>query len=341
MAVAELNRRLLVRRRPVGLPVAADFELVREPVPVPDAGAILVRNEYCSLDPAMRGWLEDAPSYIEPIALDAALRSIAIGRVASSRHPDFKVGDWVFGMTAIEDYSLAQPDGFLRRIDPARVQPVTRYLSALGAVGLTAYCGVTHVCRPRPGETMLVTGAAGAVGSLVGQIAKLSGCRVVGVAGGAEKCRRLEERYGFDAAIDYKGRSEAQLAAEMARVAPEGFDIVFENVGGTVLDAALMNLKLHARVALCGLISEYNSTSGPVGARNLWQLIVKRARTEGIFTGDYLAHFGEAQDAMVAWLEQGRLVVDEQLEAGIENALPAFLRLFSGAHQGKLILKIA
>ena len=341
MNAAKVNRRLLVRRRPVGMPVAADFELVRESIPALDDGMILVRNEYCSLDPAMRGWLEDAPSYIEPIALDAPLRSIAIGRVAASRHPEFQPGDWVFGMMAIEDYSLAQPDGFLRRIDATRVRPVTRYLSALGAVGLTAYCGVTLLCRPKPGETLLVTGAAGAVGSLVGQIAKLSGCRVVGVAGGAVKCRRLVERYGFDAAIDYRGRSEARLAAEMAQAAPEGFDIVFENVGGPVLDAALMNLRLHARIALCGLISEYNSTTGPVGARNLWQLIVKRARIEGLFTGDYLEHFPAAQDAMTAWLEQGRLVVDEQVEEGIENALPAFLRLFSGAHQGKLILKIA
>jgi hypothetical protein len=301
---------------------------------------ILVRNEYCSLDPAIRGWLEDAPSYIPPIPLDAPVRSITIGRVAVSRHPEFQRGDWVFGMTAIEDYSLTQPDGFLRRIDTSRVRPVTRYLSALGAVGLTAYCGVTLLCRPKPGETMLVTGAAGAVGSLVGQIAKLSGCRVVGVAGGTEKCRRLIERYGFDAAIDYKGKPEAQLSAEMARIAPEGFDIVFENVGGVVLDAALMNLKLHARIALCGLISEYNSTSGPVGARNLWQLVVKRASIEGLFTGDYLEHFREAQDAMLSWLEQGRLVVDEQVEHGIENALPAFLQLFSGEHQGKMILKI-
>lgn len=166
MAAAERNRRLLVRRRPAGLPVAADFELVTEPVPVITEGTILVRNEYCSLDPAMRGWLEDAPSYIPPIPLDAALRSIAIGRVAASRHADFAAGDWVFGMTAVEDYSVAQPDGFLRKIDAARVQPVTRYLSALGAVGLTAYCGVTLLCRPTAGETLLVTGAAGAVGSL-------------------------------------------------------------------------------------------------------------------------------------------------------------------------------
>jgi len=340
MNAAKVNRRLLVRRRPVGMPVAADFELVRESIPALDDGMILVRNEYCSLDPAIRGWLEDAPSYVPPIPLDDPVRSIAIGRVAISRHPEFQAGDWVFGMTAIEDYSLARPDGFLRRIDALRVQPVTRYLSALGAVGLTAYCGVTLLCRPTPGETMLVTGAAGAVGSLVGQIAKLSGCRVVGVAGGTEKCRRLVERYGFDAAIDYKGKQEAQLSAEMARIAPAGFDIVFENVGGVVLDAALMNLGLHARIALCGLISEYNSTSGPVGARNLWQLIVKRARIEGLFTGDYLEHFGAAQEAMTAWLEQGRLVVDEQVEQGIENALPAFLRLFSGEHQGKMILKI-
>jgi NADPH-dependent curcumin reductase CurA len=221
------------------------------------------------------------------------------------------------------------------------VPSITRYLSALGAVGVTAYFGVTEVCKPRAGETMLVTGAAGAVGSLVGQIAKLHGCRVIGIAGGPAKCRRIVERYGFDAAIDYKGKSLAELSAAIGAAAPEGLDIVFENVGGVVLDAALLHLKLHARVALCGLISEYNSPSGPIGARNLWQLIVKRARIEGLFTGDYLDRFAEAQQAMAAWLEQGKIKVDEHIEAGIENAIPAFLRLFTGTHQGKLILKIA
>ena len=334
------NRRLLLRRRPTGLPVATNFELVVQAVPEPVEGSVLIRNHYCSLDPAIRGWLEDAPSYIAPIAINDPVRAIAVGQVVASRHPDFKPDDWVFGMTALEDYTVAVPDGFLRRIDPSRA-PLTNYLSALGAVGVTAYFGVTEICRPRAGETLLVSGAAGAVGSLVGQIAKIKGCRVVGIAGGAAKCTRLVERYGFDTAVDYKNQSTAELSAALGRAAPDGLDIVFENVGGVVLDTALMHLKRHARVALCGLISEYNSTTGPVGARNLWQLIVKSARIEGFFTGDFLPRFAEAQAAMSLWLAEGRLKVDEHVDQGLENAVPAFLRLFAGTNAGKLMLKIA
>jgi NADPH-dependent curcumin reductase CurA len=247
----------------------------------------------------------------------------------------------VVGLNAIEDYSIAAPDGFLRIIDPTTVPSVTLYLSALGAVGITAYFGVMEVCRPRPGETMLINGAAGAVGSIVGQIARIKGCRTIGIAGGSAKCKRLIERYGFDAAIDYREKSADALSAALAAAAPDGVDMVFENVGGKLLDAALMHLKLHARVALCGLISEYNSTTGPIGARNLWQLIVKRATIQGLFTGDFLDRSAEAWTALAAWFEKGLLVVDEQIEEGIENAVPAFLRLFAGAHDGKLILRIA
>jgi len=338
--MADTNRRWLIRQRPVGLPKRTDFELVREPVGEPPDGALLVHNHYCSLDPAMRGWLKDAPSYMPPIPLNDALRAVSIGRVAASRQEDFKVGDWVFGVMAIEDYSIVRPDGFLRTIDPSRVTSITRYLSVLGPVGVTAYCGLMEVACPRAGDTVLVSAAAGASGSLVGQIAKIQGCRTVGIAGGEVKCRRLVERYGFDAAIDYKDKTLEELSESIRAAAPDGVDIVFEHVGGIVLDAALMNLKLHARVALSGLISEYNSTSGPVGARNLWQLIVKRASIRGLYTGDFLDRFEPAQEELEAWLQQGLLVVDEQVEFGIDNAISTFLRLFSGAHDGKLILQL-
>ena len=338
--MADINRRWLIRRRPVGLPSESDFELVREPVPELPHGALLVHNHYCSLDPAIRGWLKDAPSYMPPIALDDAIRVVSIGRVAASRQEDFKVGDWVFGVMAIEDYSIVRPDGFLRIIDPSRVTSITRYLSVLGPVGVTAYCGLLEVACPRAGDTVLVSAAAGASGSIVGQIAKIKGCRTIGIAGGQVKCRRLVERYRFDVAIDYKNKTLEELSESIRAVAPDGVDIVFEHVGGIVLDAALMNLKLHARVALSGLISEYNSTSGPVGARNLWQLIVKRASIRGLYTGDFLDRFGQAQEELAGWLQQGLLVVDEQVEIGIENAIPVFLRLFSGAHDGKLILQL-
>jgi NADPH-dependent curcumin reductase CurA len=241
--VTERNRRLLLLRRPVGLPVPEDFELVEEAIPKAPDGAILVRNHLCSLDPAIRGWLEDAPSYIPPIALNDAVRAITAGRIVTSRHPDFQTGDWVVGMNAIEDYSIATPDGFLRTIDPDSVSSITLYLSALGALGVTAYFGVMDVCRPRPGETMLINGAAGAVGSLVGQIARIKGCRTIGIAGGPTKCKRLIDRYGFDAAIDYRGKSSSEPSAALAAAAPDGVDMVFENVGGMLLDTALMHVK--------------------------------------------------------------------------------------------------
>jgi NADPH-dependent curcumin reductase CurA len=225
-------------------------------------------------------------------------------------------------------------------IDPAAVPSVTHYLSVLGAVGLTAYFGLLEVGRPRAGETVLVSGAAGAVGSLVGQIAKLRGCRAVGIAGGADKCRRLTERYGFDAAIDYRGKDAAALAAAIEQAAPAGIDVVFENVGGAALDAALMSLNRGARVALCGLISEYNSATGPVGARNLWQLIVQSATISGFLVSDFLPRFNEGGAQMAKWLAAGQLVVDEHVDHGIENALPAFLRLFEGSNQGKMILAL-
>jgi NADPH-dependent curcumin reductase CurA len=339
--VTERNRRLLLRRRPVGLPVPEDFELVEEALPIPRDGAILVRNHLCSLDPGIRGWLDDAPSYIPPIALNDAVRAITVGHIVTSLHPGFQTGNWVVGMNAIEDYSIATPDGFLRTIDPDSVSSITLYLSVQGALGVTAYFGVMDVCRPRPGETMLINGAAGAVGSLVGQIARIKGCRTIGIAGGPAKCKRLIERYGFDAAIDYRGKSSSALSAELAAAAPDGVDMVFENVGGLLLDTALMHLKPHARVALCGLISEYNSTTGPIGARNLWQLIVKRATIQGLFLGDFLHRSAEAHAALAGWIKGGLLVVDEHIEEGIENAVPAFLRLFSGTHEGKLILRIA
>jgi NADPH-dependent curcumin reductase CurA len=210
----------------------------------------------------------------------------------------------------------------------------------MGAVGMTAYFGLIEVCEPKPGDTVLVTGGAGAVGSLVGQIAKIKGCRVIGVAGGAEKCRRLITRYGFDAAIDYRGKDAAALEAAFRETAPDGLDVIFENVGGEILDAGLMNLKIGARVGLCGLISEYNSTER-VGARNLWMLIVKRASIRGLLVSDYIARFGDGAAEMAGWLREGRLVVDEHVDEGLENAYAAFMRLFSGSNQGKMILKIA
>jgi NADPH-dependent curcumin reductase CurA len=335
-----MNRRFLLTRRPRGVPVPEDFSLTQTPVPAAGPGGFVVRNRFVSLDPAQRGWMDDAPSYMPPIGLGDPVRATTVGQVHSSAHPDFAVGDWVLGLNGIEEYSVVATGGFTQKIDVAGVASPSYFLSAMGAVGLTGYFALLEVGKPRAGETVLVSGAAGAVGSVVGQIAKIMGCRTIGIAGGAAKCARLVKDYRFDAAIDYRGKSVAQLTEEIAAAAPGGVDIVFENVGGDILDAALMNLALRARVILCGLISEYNSASGKAGARNLWQVIVKRARLEGFLIMDYVARFAEGGAQIARWIGEGRLRIDEHVIEGIENAYPAFMQLFSGGNQGKLILKV-
>lgn len=334
------NRRFLLARRPRGEPAAEDFALVETAVPAAPPGGILVRNHYASLDPAQRGWMDDAPSYMPPIPLGDAVRATTVGVVHASDNPEFRVGQWVMGLNALEDYSVAMPGGFTMAIDIAAVASPSNYLSALGAVGLTAYFGLLEVAQPREGETLLVSGAAGAVGSAVGQLGKIAGCRVVGIAGGAEKCRRLIEDYGFDAAVDYKGKDHAALVAAIAEAAPDGADIVFENVGGPVLEAEVFNLALHARIVLCGLISEYNAPE-KLGLRNLWQVLTRRATVHGFLIADYAHRFAEGGAQMAQWLAEGRLRADEDVQEGLENAYAAFMRLFSGENTGKLVLRIA
>lgn len=334
------NRRLLLVARPVGVPRREDFALVSEPLPLLADGQFLVRNHYASLDPAMRGWMDDAPSYLPPIPLGGAVRAGTIGIVVDSRAADYPVGQWVGGMHALEDFSVGAEGGTTRRFTPDSKVKITNYISILGGVGLTAYFGFFEECLPRPGDTVLVSGAAGAVGSLVGQLAKLSGCRVVGIAGGDEKCARLTSRYGFDAAIDYRQKEVKALSAAIRDAAPDGIDIVFENVGGDILDAALLNLRHGARVALCGLISEYNAPQR-IGARNLWSLIVNHASIRGVLATEFLDRFPEARARLEQWLVEGQLIIDEHIDEGLENAYPAFMRLFDGSNSGKMLLKIA
>lgn len=335
-----INRRFLLVRRPHGEPVPEDFQLAEEPIPDPPAGGFVVRNHYCSLDPAQRGWMDDAPSYMPPIPLGDPVRATTIGVVHSSDNSDFQPGQWVLGMNALEDYSQAQPGGFTMPVDVSLVDSPSKFLSAMGAVGLTAYFGLLEVAKPKQGETLLVSGAAGAVGSAVGQIGKILGCRTVGIAGGPAKCRRLTEDFGYDVAIDYKGKSVGELAVEIAAAAPGGADIVFENVGGDVMDAELLNLAHGARIVLCGLISEYNSPE-KIGIRNLWQVLANEATVHGYLVSRFVDRFAEGGAQMAKWMAEGRLRVDEDVQEGLENAYPAFMRLFSGANTGKLILKIA
>jgi NADPH-dependent curcumin reductase CurA len=335
------NRRFLLVRRPNGMPVADDFSLVTQPVPELSDGQFLIRNRYASLDPAMRGWMDDVPSYLPPIPLGEVIRASTVGEVVASKADGFPVGQWVSGLNAIEEYSVGMAGGFSQAVDVSIVPSPTNFLSVLGSVGMTAYFGYLEVCKPNPGDVVLVTGAAGAVGSLVGQIAKIKGAsKVIGIAGGPEKCARLVERYGFDAAIDYRGKSVDQLSAEIAQHAPNGVNSIFENVGGDILDAGLNNLAMHARIGVCGLISEYNNAGEKTGARNVWQLIVKRASMTGLLVLDYIPRFGEAIAEMAGWVRDGKLVFDEHVDEGIDNALPAFLRLFSGTNDGKMILKL-
>lgn len=336
---ATMNRRFILAARPDGLPKEGDFRLEDGPLPAPGPGQIVIRNHYASIDPAIRGWLDDAPSYLPPVALGDAVRASTIGRVETSNVDRFAPGDWVMGLNRIEQYSVVTPNDFMHPIDVSLVPSVTSYLSSMGAVGLTAWFGVSEVMKPRAGQTVLVSGAAGAVGSMVGQLAKLQGARVVGIAGGVAKCTKLIDHYEFDAAIDYRGKDVAALAAAIGDACPQGIDHVFENVGGTCLDATLLHINAHAQIILCGLIAEYNGD--PQGARNIWQLIVKSATMRGFLIMEYADRFPEGSRAIADLITQGRLRFDEHIEEGIDRAYPAFMRLFDGSNEGKMILKLA
>ncbi|HEY8352485.1 MAG TPA: NADP-dependent oxidoreductase [Sphingomonadales bacterium] len=335
------NRRFILVRRPQGVPKESDFRIDETAIPEPGEGEIVLRNHYASIDPAMRGWMDDEPSYLPPVPLGAPMRATTIGRVHRSRHPDFREGQWVLSMTAIEDYACLAPNPFTQVIDETVTGDVTDYLYLIGAVGLTAYFATVEVGKPKAGETVLVTGAAGAVGSLVGQIAKLHGCRTIGIAGGPEKCARLVRDYGYDAAMDYRGKDVSALAAEIREAAPGGVNFIFENVGGPILDAGLLNIAPHGRVVLCGLISEYNHAGERYGTRQLWQLIVHAATIQGFILTDFIPRFAEGAKVMAAWAREGKLRHDEHIVEGIDNAYDALMRLFDGRHDGKLILKLA
>lgn len=337
--MAETSRQILLKARPRGLPAAGDFELREGPVPEPGEGEFVIRNRYLSLDPAIRGWMDDTPSYMPPIGLGEVMRGTTVGEVVASRHPDYQPGDQVVGLHGWEDYSLGHGAGFDAKIPAELGLPPTWFLSVLGAPGMTAYFGFLDVGRPQAGETVLVSAAAGAVGSLVGQIAKIKGCTTIGIAGGPEKCSMLKDEFGYDHAIDYKAGGD--LASAIRAAAPEGVDIVFENVGGEMLDAALMNLKLRARVLICGLIAGYNAESPTPGPRNLWQLLVKRARMEGLLVADYVDRFPEGITQMGEWLQQGRIRHREHVEPGLVAAPQTFLKLFDGSNMGKLIVDLA
>ncbi|MET1078138.1 MAG: NADP-dependent oxidoreductase [Pseudomonas sp.] len=329
------NRQFLLAQRPVGLPSRETFSYVESVVGEPGPGQVLVRNLYLSLDPAMRGWMNDAKSYIPPVGLGEVMRALGVGQVVASNHPDFAVGEHVNGALGVQDYFLGAPKGFYK-VDPRRA-PLPLYLSALGMTGMTAYFALLDVGAPKAGETVVISAAAGAVGSIAGQIAKLKGCRVVGIAGGAEKCALLVDELGFDAAIDYKNED---LHAGLKRTCPKGVDVFFDNVGGDILDAVLTRINFRARVVICGAISQYNNKQAVKGPANYLTLLVNSARMEGMVVMTYAPRFAEAAQDMAAWLAAGQLKSKEDVIEGLQTFPETLLKLFNGGNSGKLIIKV-
>jgi len=334
--VSERNAQWRLAARPVGLPKPSDWEYREEPAPEPGEGEFRVKLEYLSLDPAMRGWMNEGRSYVPPVGIGEVMRAGGIGRVTDSRHPEYEVGALVSGMFGAQRYAVS--DGRGARLLDTALAPAPVHLGLLGMTGLTAYFGLLDIGRPQPGQTVVVSGAAGAVGSVVGQIARLKGCRTIGIAGGPEKCQWLVDELGFDAAIDYK---RGELRAELRRHAPDGVDVYFDNVGGETLDEVLRRIARGARVVICGAISQYNATQ-PHGPANYMQLLVERASMTGFLVFDYAERYPEAIAELAQWLQAGELQSREDVVRGDLDQFPeVLLRLFRGENTGKLILKLA
>jgi len=329
------NHRFLLAARPQGLPKPSDFAFEVEDLREPGDGELVVQVRYISLDPAMRGWMNEGKSYVRPIAIGEVMRAIAIGRVIESKHPKFAAGDHVTGMFGLQEYALSNGEG-LTPVDP-RLAPLPVMLSTLGMPGLTAYFGLLDIGKPVAGNTVVVSGAAGAVGSAAGQIARIHGCRAVGIAGGADKCRYLGE-LGFDAAIDYKAED---MRKSLRAHCPDGVNVYFDNVGGDILDVVLAQLARRARVVLCGAISQYNNTTPIKGPSNYLSLLVNRARMEGMIVFDYASRYPEAVRDIAGWMAAGKLKSREDIVDGLQTFPETLLKLFSGENFGKLVLRVA
>jgi NADPH-dependent curcumin reductase CurA len=334
--MSAINHQFRLAARPVGLPRRSDWNLTEEPVAEPGEGQFLVKILYLSLDPAMRTWVNEGRSYIAPVGIGEVMRAWGVGHVIASKHNGFAVGNTVSGAFGVQEYGLSNGDG-VHKVDPA-LAPLPVHLGALGMTGMTAYFGLLDVGKPEPGQTVVVSGAAGAVGMVVGQIARIKGCRVVGIAGGAEKCEYLVGELGFDAAIDYKAET---VSKALRQHCPKGIDVFFDNVGGEILDAALANLARHARVVICGAISQYNNTTPIKGPSNYLSLLVNRASMTGMLVFDYADRFPEAAKIMGGWLAEGKLKSREHIVTGFETFPETLLKLFAGENFGKLVLQVA
>jgi NADPH-dependent curcumin reductase CurA len=331
----QTNRQVRLAARPSGLPRIADWQFTNEAVPAPGPGEFVTEISHLSIDPAMRGWMNAGASYVPPVDIGAVMRAGGIGRVTASEHPGFAVGDYVYGTFGVQEYAVSDGRGVLK-LDLSLAEP-TAYLGVLGMTGLTAYFGLLDTGRLKEGDTVVVSGAAGAVGSVAGQIAKLKGCRVIGIAGGPDKCRMVTEEFGFDAAIDYR---MPHLRRTLREFAPRGVDVYFDNVGGEILDDVLTCLARGARIVICGAISQYNETQVR-GPANYMMLLVARASMTGFLVFDFASRYPEAMAELAGWYQAGQLVSRETLVTGsVEDFPETLLKLFEGANTGKLILAI-
>ena len=330
-----INHKFTLASRPVGMPKRTDWTYGEEPVRELADGELLIKILFISLDPAMRGWMNEGKSYIAPVVIGEVMRALGIGQVLESRNSRFQVGQFVSGRSGVQEYCISRGDGLM--VVDTRIAPLPVFLSTLGMTGMTAYFGLLDTGRPEPGDTVVVSAAAGAVGAVVGQVAKIKGCRAVGIAGGKEKCRYLLEDLGFDAAIDYKSENVTRALREAC---PAGINVYFDNVGGEILEAALANLARGARIVICGAISQYNSAAMH-GPRNYMSLLVNRAMMKGMLVFDYADRFGDAAREMAGWMAAGKLKSREDIVEGLATFPEMLLRLFSGENIGKLMIKVA
>ena len=331
-----MNKIINLKNRPTGRPDLSDFEFTEEEKPTPKEGQILIETKYVSVDPYLRGRMVDAKSYIPPFKLNEPITSGIIAEVVESKHENFKKGDFVSGMLAWKEFQVSDGKG-LNKVDPNQA-PLSAYLGILGMTGLTAYFGLNRIGKPKEGDTLLVTGAAGAVGTVVGQIGKIMGCKVIGVAGTDEKVSMLKDKFGYDTAINYKKTSDMQAA--LAEAAPEGIDVFFDNVGGSIFDAALANIARDARVILCGAIADYNKTETPTGPRVNTAIIKNSVLMQGFTVGNYQNDFPEGIQKLAGWLQEGKLEYEETIVEGFDTIPQAFLDLFDGKNTGKMVVKV-
>ena len=334
--MSETNHAFRLASRPVGLPPRDTWDYVEEPIAEVGDGQVLVKVLYLSLDPAMRGWMNDMPSYVPPVGIGEVMRALGAGVVQASNSPDFAPGDHVVGPLNMQEY-IVLPGGALNKVDTS-LAPLPVWISTLGMPGMTAYFGLLDICDPQEGETVVVSGAAGAVGSVVGQLAKLRGARAIGIAGGPEKCSYVVDELGFDGAIDYKNDD---VATGLRKHCPDRIDVYFDNVGGAILDAVLPQIARRARIVICGAISQYNATEAVSGPANYLALLVNNATMTGFTVVDYLDRYAEGLTEMAGWYAAGKLTSREDIVDGLETFPETFLKLFSGQNNGKLAIRVA